>query len=290
MPDGEDGAPSYGALTMHQTVLVAATPDDRGRDALALGLSLARPVGAGMVVADVVRNAGGRVGSALDAVLEQLKALRDEAPGDIEITVEVIASTSILAGLHDLAIEHDADLLVVNPEHRSAVARTLHGDLVADAIFTAPCAVAVACETRRAHEPRLIGVGWNGTPESYEALEWATQLAERTGASVQILRALDARHPEGTEPEAGVRSRAIELRDHTRLRAQADTTLEWGDAAPLLIGMSRGLDLLVLGSRARGPVGRTILGSVSTDIVHHAECPVVVLPRRVHAPADTAAA
>lgn len=270
---------------MEQTFLVAASPDDRGRDALALGARLARAFGARLILAHVVASTGRHVDSDLDAALERMKALRDEAPADIEVAVEVIAAPSLLGCLHDLAIEHDADLLVINPEHRSSVSRALHGDLVANAIFTAPCAVAVAAQTPPAQPSRRIGVGWNGTPESYEALEWATRLAEHSGATVEIMRALDARHPEGTKPEAGVRERVTELRDLTRQRASAEMTLEWGDAAPLLIGKSRGLDLLVLGARSRGPVGRTILGSVSTDVLHHAECPVVVLPRRVHAAA-----
>lgn len=52
-----------------------------------------------------------------------------------------------------------------------------------------------------------------------------------------------------------------------------------GDAAPVLVEISRGLDLLVLGSRARSPVRRILLGGVSSDVLHGARCPVVVIPR-----------
>ena len=269
---------------MERTIVIAATPGDRGRAAVMLGVNLGRPLGAQIVLADVVRSTGARTDDDLDAAIAQMRVFRADVPEDLPLSYEVIAAPSVLEGLHDLAIEHEADLLVLNPDHRDLVGRALHGgDFASKAISTAPCAVAIASGRPPTHPPRLIGVGWNGTPESYEALEWATQLAEHSDATVQILRALDARHPEGTEPEAGVRERANELRDLTRQRAQAEATLEWGDAAPLLVGMSRGLDLLVLGSRARGPVGRTVLGSVSNDVLHHAECPVVVLPRRVHA-------
>jgi nucleotide-binding universal stress UspA family protein len=40
-------------------------------------------------------------------------------------------------------------------------------------------------------------------------------------------------------------------------------------------------DLIVTGSRGRGPIARTVLGSVSTEILHHAPCDVLV----VHPPA-----
>jgi len=55
-----------------------------------------------------------------------------------------------------------------------------------------------------------------------------------------------------------------------RLRVDAETRLEWGDAAPVLVEISRGLDLLVLGSRAHSPVRRILLGGVSSDVLHGA--------------------
>ena len=40
-----------------------------------------------------------------------------------------------------------------------------------------------------------------------------------------------------------------------------------------------GIDLLVLGSRGYGPVMRTMLGSVSTDLMRSAPCPLFVFTR-----------
>jgi nucleotide-binding universal stress UspA family protein len=42
-----------------------------------------------------------------------------------------------------------------------------------------------------------------------------------------------------------------------------------------------GLDLLVLGSRGFGPLRRVLLGSVSSQLVRLAPCPVLVVPRSV---------
>ena len=48
-------------------------------------------------------------------------------------------------------------------------------------------------------------------------------------------------------------------------------------AVPALVGAAKKAEMIVVGSRGLGAVGRTILGSVSSGVVHHAKCPVAIV-------------
>jgi nucleotide-binding universal stress UspA family protein len=275
----------------HRVILVGATADEPGHDALALGVALARALGAQVVLAGVAVQHGGppRPDHGLDATLHALYALRDDGPSDVPITVQGITSTSVLRGLHDLATGLEAEVLVLGPSHRGTIGRALHGDTAADAVFAAPCAVAVARPGQAMAAPATVGVAWNATPEADEALEWAARLAQRSGARMRIIRALEPSHAEGSAPEPEAREQVRAAREAVQRRVPCEAALVWGDPARMLTQAGHELDLLVLAARERGPVRRVLLGSVSADVIHHASCPVVVLPGGVHAGLEPAA-
>jgi nucleotide-binding universal stress UspA family protein len=61
-----------------------------------------------------------------------------------------------------------------------------------------------------------------------------------------------------------------------------DTRLLFGEPGRAIVeACEEGIDLLVCGSRGYGPLRAVLLGGVSSYVVAHARCPVVVVPRGV---------
>jgi nucleotide-binding universal stress UspA family protein len=67
-----------------------------------------------------------------------------------------------------------------------------------------------------------------------------------------------------------------------------EATLVTGEAVAALADAAKAPgSILVLGSRAYGPVRRVLLGSVSRALANQAPAPLVVYPRGMHAEATT---
>jgi nucleotide-binding universal stress UspA family protein len=57
-----------------------------------------------------------------------------------------------------------------------------------------------------------------------------------------------------------------------------DPRVERGDAAAILLEAARGAELLVLGNPGRGALTGALVASVAQYCVHHATCPLVLVP------------
>jgi nucleotide-binding universal stress UspA family protein len=58
----------------------------------------------------------------------------------------------------------------------------------------------------------------------------------------------------------------------------------YGDPGQELASFAAGVDLLIVGSRGQGRIGRWLSGSVSTYLARRARCPLLVLPRCLTGP------
>src|SRR5581483_10143075 len=58
---------------------------------------------------------------------------------------------------------------------------------------------------------------------------------------------------------------------------EIETELLFSPVVPTLVDLSKEAQMVVVGSRGRGPLARSLLGSVSSSLIRHAHCPVAVI-------------
>jgi nucleotide-binding universal stress UspA family protein len=141
-----------------------------------------------------------------------------------------------------------------------------------------------------------IVVGIDGSDNAHRALDWAVKEAATHHAPLTVLTVHEVAAspwtgspiilPPDQEELEDVRRRVEEIVGKAAAQAgdpgPASITVraEIGVAARVLIEASRDADLLVVGSRGGGGFAHSLLGSVTQQVIQHAECPVVVVPDR----------
>ncbi|MGW1679639.1 universal stress protein [Saccharopolyspora sp. NPDC002376] len=123
---------------------------------------------------------------------------------------------------------------------------------------------------------RRVLAGIDGSEESVTAGMWAAAEAALRGAPLWLVTVEDS---VTSQAWAVVRS-AVEhcRRDYRGLEVTGAVVS--GFAADALVQQSADAQLLVVGSRGRGAVAETLLGSVSRVVAERSSCPVVVVPQR----------
>jgi nucleotide-binding universal stress UspA family protein len=275
---------------MFTNILVGVDGGLGGRDAIAL----ARRLGAErstLTLAHVYPgdahfwrgSANGYDPSERRRVLEMLAQAREQA--DVTAELRCVRSASIGRGLHQLAESLRADLLIVGSSVHGLFGRVLLGDDARDALNVAPCAVAVA-PSGYSHEAvaiREIGVAYNGSVESEHAVAVARALAAEHGARLSAFEAVSlptyALLGGADALDAAVDDLVVQARARIETLGGVEPHAAYGNPIEELTVYSASLDLLVVGSRDYGPIGRLVHGSTSQQLARTARCPLLVLTR-----------
>ena len=275
---------------MFTNILVGIDGRDGGRDALALAVALA---GGNELTLAHIYHGDVQLGRGYDAAYpvperEHAAEVLESAVHEIGIEAHLRwrGAPSVGQGLHELAEVIEADLLVVGSSRHGGLGRVFLGDDTHAALNGASCAVAVAPAGYAQHPwlMREIGVGYNGSPESGCALSVARALATQHSARLSAFEAVWIPwHGFGTE-HTGPDNAIDELVDQARERIAAlggeiEPHAVFGEPAQELALYSASLDLLVLGSRSEGPIGRLVHGSTSQHLARSARCPLLVVTR-----------
>jgi nucleotide-binding universal stress UspA family protein len=275
---------------MFDNVIAALNDGPAALDAIALATDLI-DAGGTLALAHVTRGdpQPHRVSRATSQASQRLVSLEliEAAAVRADVTATPLTSVarSVGRGLHELAEREHCDLLVVGSSGRAFFDRVVIGDDTRDALNGAPCAVAIAPSgyARHAAQLREIGVAYDGSPESEDALATARALAAARSARVSAFEAVNI--PAGLLGAYGVEFGdaidAIVQTAHERIDALGgvEAHAAYGPVIEELALYSASVDLLVIGSRGYGPLGRLVHGSTSTGLARSARCPLLVLPR-----------
>jgi nucleotide-binding universal stress UspA family protein len=140
--------------------------------------------------------------------------------------------------------------------------------------------------------PRSLLCATDGSKASAKGVACAVALAQQLGATLTVLTVSQVSEERAAKTHFWD-SRllgAVDAQLHQELEAAAATARAAGQDCRLAIAFGRhpgraiadyaaanGHDHIVLGTHGRGRVGQALLGSVASDVVAHATCPVTLV-------------
>jgi nucleotide-binding universal stress UspA family protein len=149
--------------------------------------------------------------------------------------------------------------------------------------------------TPATHRGILVGV--DGSSASTVAVDWAARDATMRKVPLTLVNVLDLpmattvrgfpmpMPPEYMQWQQDEGRKVLNdtlktVEDRTRQIGPLDVSSELmiGPPVPTLVELSKDAAMVVVGSHGRGALARRLFGSVSTGLVHHAHCPVAVIP------------
>ncbi|WP_329445264.1 universal stress protein [Streptomyces canus] len=232
-------------------------------------------------------------GWARDAVGEAVRAVTGRHTG-LDVSTEVVEGGSVDVLV---AAAADAELLVLGSRGHGPVVGFLLGSVGQQVIAEAarPVVLVRAGDQATAEASgREIVVGQEGDPEdSADVLRFAFETAAARGATVRAVRAwtlppVFAYSPGslklldeagGLEPyEKKALASALQPWRERFPGVPVVEHIEMGSAGQVLLSMTARAQLMVVGRRARRTAVGSRIGSVAHGVLHHADCPVAVVP------------
>ncbi len=138
-----------------------------------------------------------------------------------------------------------------------------------------------------------VVVGVDGSPSSDLAVRWAAREATMRNVPLTLVHVstppvvwpaapilVELHQRRGEQEARKVIANAIKVAEDSVQdgnRPEIDSELLCAAPVPSLVDVSKEAHMMVVGCRGQDALQRTLLGSVSTGLVHHAHCPVAVI-------------
>ena len=136
--------------------------------------------------------------------------------------------------------------------------------------------------------PKVILVPIDFSPNAEQALDYASELAAKLGATVHMVHAI-ATLPSALQTAltedmiqnlVNAHTEALEKLAANRQGASfGKATVEVGDPRDVIAATVKKIDadLIVMGTHGRRGLSRVVMGSVAEDVIRHAPCPVLTV-------------
>ncbi|GAA2472458.1 universal stress protein [Streptomyces longisporus] len=236
---------------------------------------------------------GTQAGWVKDALAEVVRSVTARHP-DLDVTTDVVAGETVDTLL---AAAAESEMLVLGSRGHGPVVGFLLGSVGQQVIAeaTRPVVLVRAGDQPTAEAAgREVVVGQQGQPDdSADALRFAFETAAARGATVRAVRAwtlppvfaysLGSMHlldeAGGLEPfEAKALAAALQPWRERFPDVHVIEHLEIGSAGQVLLSVAGRAQLMVVGRRAHRTAVGARIGSVAHGVLHHADCPVAVVP------------
>jgi len=287
--------------------LVGFSPDQGGREALALATVLARSTGGSIVVCTVIPETWGhpspaRVDAEYAGFLNQnarkaLARAKAALPTDIEAEFVSRSAGSAREGLLHTAQDLGVDGIVLGSARAAALGRFAEGSVTTEVLHSATLPIIVA---PRGYAPRpgsvvrRVTCAISGSETSAALAARAGDLAQAYGVPLRLATII-VRDKQMYPTGAGYDAENLVSNQYRRQaqEVQAAITADWTSPVELSSAVGDGptwkaaldklgwenTELLVVGSSSLGPILRVFLGSNSGKIARNAPVPCVVMPR-----------
>ncbi|WP_051479195.1 universal stress protein [Arthrobacter sp. H5] len=132
---------------------------------------------------------------------------------------------------------------------------------------------------------KFIVVGVDGSPSSILALQWAARLVPTVGTTIRAVAAWQVPYTyyefpiSGWDPKSVAETILSESLSKAFVGyppATVSALTRQGSPARVLLDESQGAQMLIVGSRGHGGFAALLLGSVSSAVAEHAQCPVLI--------------
>jgi nucleotide-binding universal stress UspA family protein len=209
---------------------------------------------------------------------------------DIEVETDVLVgdpAAQLIIG------SESADLMVLGSRGHGGFAGLRLGSVSQRVATHANCPVTVIRDgAEDGDRPVVAGVDDSAAADG--VLETAFAAAHQRGVNLVVIRSYLLPLPRyyGTFPPADLPTPERDAVERTGLAEQVapwqtkfpgvevELLVSHDGIAAVLVGVSHGAQLMVVGSRGHGVIAGTLLGSTGLQLLHHAECPVLIVRPR----------